>query len=74
MGIAMGHLNVGKPTLSSGLGIFEVCLLSRVSGCAFCFAQFFFLFPGTFREPTGEHPSVQGLHTPDASGTWQDKV
>lgn len=70
----MGHLNVGKPTFSSGLGIFEVWSLSRVSGCAFWFAQFVFLFPGTFREPTGQHPSVQGLHTLNASGTWQDKV
>lgn len=51
-GTGVSHLNVGKPTLISGLGVFEVCSLSRVSGCAFWFAQFVLLFPGTFREPT----------------------
>lgn len=54
----MGHLNVGKPTLSSGLGIFDMWSLSRVSGCAFWFAQFVVLFPGTFREPTGQQSSL----------------
>lgn len=61
----MGHLYVGKPALMSGLGIFEVCSLCRVSGCALWFAQFVSLFPGTSREP--RFPL-------NAGGTWQDKV
>lgn len=59
-GTGMGPLNGGKHTLNSGLGIFEVCSLCRVSGCAFLFAQFV-LFPGTFREPAGQHPSSRGM-------------
>lgn len=70
----MGHLNVGKPTLSSGLGIFDVvsfqsfrlCLLV----CSVCRLVPWYL-QGANRSTI---LSVQGLHTLNASGTWQDKV